>query len=115
MTGADVDLLHAIRTGKRKIKFSARFLPLGRLSTDDDEDLLAYQWWLLNPPEIDIPAYALMRSAAPKWGAKLRVSARFAPVYPGQWLYEWADLERDTFFTSDADERLLAAFAEGSQ
>ena len=109
MTGARLDALKDGRGG-RKIDFSAEFLLLDRLSPDDNEDILAYQCWLLNPPR-GTPAYAPRRHASAKWHGRLRLTLELDPVYPGPRLYRWARNEDDDF-VSDSDEDLLASYLE---
>ena len=108
MTGAKIDALATGRDGSRKIPCSAVFLKFGRLPTTDDKDLLAYQWWLLNPPD-GTPAYALRRNAPPVWRDWFRHSLALDPVFPGARLYMTAEIDKG-YFISDSDEDLLAAF-----
>ena len=64
---------------ERKIGFSAA--PLDRFPTEDNEDILAYQWWLLNPPP-GIPAYAPLRTASDLWHEDLRLALELDAIYP---------------------------------
>jgi hypothetical protein len=110
LTGADTDELKDRRLNRWHGKMWVKCAPLGRFSAADDEDVLAYQWWLLNPPE-DQPVYAPKRDAAPGWQDLLRTSMEPAPLYPGEHLYKWAQ-KAPYFFTSDSDDALLASYAE---
>jgi hypothetical protein len=110
MTGADIDALEKGRDGSRRIRCSAVFHTFGRLTTTDDKDLLAYQWWLLNPPD-GTPAYALRRNASPVWRDWFRHSLELDPVYPGARLYKTAQIDNG-YFISDSDEDLLARYVE---
>ncbi len=62
LTGADMGSLKEARQRRWNGKLWMGALPLDRFSTEEDEDLLAYQWWLLNPPS-DKPVYAPRRGA----------------------------------------------------
>jgi hypothetical protein len=110
MTGAGIDALEQGRDGSRKIPCSAVFLTFGRLPTAEDKDLLAYQWWLLNPPH-GTPAYALRRNASPLWREWFRHSLENDPVYPGARLYKTAEIDKG-YFISDSDEDLLATYVQ---
>jgi hypothetical protein len=112
MTGAEIDALEKGRDGSRRIPCSAEFLMFGRLATTDDKDLLAYQWWLLNPPT-GTPAYALRRNASPVWRDWFRHSLELDPVYPGARLYKTAEIDNG-YFISDSDEDLLARYVEAA-
>ena len=112
MTGAEIDALENGRDGSRRIACSALFLTFGRLATTDDRDLLAYQWWLLNPPD-GTPAYALKRNASPVWREWFRHSLELDPVYPGARLYKTAEIDNG-YFISDSDEDLLARYVESA-
>ena len=110
MTGAEIDALENGRDGSRRIACSALFLTFGRLATTDDRDLLAYQWWLLNPPDGTL-AYALRRNASPVWRDWFRHSLELDPVYPGARLYKTARID-NRYFISDSDEVLLASYVK---
>jgi hypothetical protein len=97
-------------------------LPLGRLSKDRDaanelvdeavrdEDILAYQWWLLNPAKKGERVYALSRSAQSDWPGIMRRLLEKAPVYPREELRQVAELMFETF-TWGNDDALLARYA----
>jgi hypothetical protein len=111
LTGAHLDALRDGRDGRRKVGFSAEFLPLDRLSTHDNEDILAYQWWLLNPPP-GIPSFAPERHASAMWHEDARFTFELDSVFPAQnRLYRWARMKvEEGKFTCDTDEALLTSF-----
>jgi hypothetical protein len=108
MTGAKITGLANASNGLPRIPCSAVFLEFGRFSREDDEDLLAYQWWLLNPPP-GTHAYAPIRKASSQWPQRLRFSLEKDPVYPGARLYTWAQMENKDF-TSGDDEGLFTTY-----
>jgi hypothetical protein len=131
MTGMDVGLVNYAREHAWAGPPSwINCLPLGRLTADKDragnllsgttqradeiavkdEDLLAYRWWLLNPPPGEL-VYALSRTALPGWPDVLRHVLKDAPVYPGQALFDLARVLTDYFVSAD-DDALLAEYAE---
>jgi CHAT domain len=110
LTGADTDAIREARLTRWSGKTWVKPMPLGRFSSDDDEDVLAYQWWLLNPPE-DQPVYAPKRDAPDDWQELLRASMEDRPLYPDLHLYKWAQKAR-YFLTSDTDNALLAGYAQ---
>jgi hypothetical protein len=109
LTGADTDAIREARLTRWSGKTWVKPMPLGRFSTDDDEDVLAYQWWLLNPPEGQ-PVYAPRRDAPDDWQELLRASMEERPLYPDVHLYKWAQKAR-YFLISDTDNALLAGYA----
>ena len=80
-----------------------------------DEDLLAYLWWLLNPPD-GTPVYAPRRDALPGWRKLLRreMEKYAVRIYDADALYGWAEAAREDYFTSDMDSDLLASFARAA-
>jgi CHAT domain len=122
LTGADVHQLRSAREGKLSGPAWIRFLPLDRFSKDKDkrgdevdpsikdEDILAYTWWLLNPPPNE-RVYAPSRGASDGWRDLLRLHVEDAPLYPERKLYMWARVARD-YFTSENDDALLASYAK---
>jgi hypothetical protein len=122
LTGADVHQLKNAREIKLAGRAWIRFLPLGRFSKDRDErgnevdpairdeDILAYTWWLLNPPPGE-RVYAPSRRASDGWRDLLRLHVEDAPLYPERKLYTWARVAHD-YFTSEDDDGLLASYAE---
>lgn len=108
LTGADTAALATYRHDKHGAPW-AQFLPLGRLRDHDDdpEDLLAYQWWLLNPPE-RTPVYALKRGADPGWQDMLRWAMRNV-IYDETELFGFAKAAK-LFFTADMDGDILAGW-----
>jgi hypothetical protein len=111
VTGADTDPLKSTRLRQWSGKPWARAAPLGRLPTDKDEDLLAYQWWLLNPPDRR-PVYAPRRHAPQEWGDLLRWVMQDC-IYDEDKLYGFAS-RAAVFFTSEMDHDLLASFARAA-
>jgi hypothetical protein len=111
-TGADIPALSSVRkdrwNGRRWVKAAL----LDRFPTDADEDLLAYQWWLLNPPERK-PVYAPRRSAPPGWRKMLRWVMQDC-IYDENKLFGWAEAAQDDYFTSEMDSDLLASFARAA-
>ncbi len=109
MTGADVDPLKEARL--RTWNGLAWMLPepLDRFTTDDEEDILAYLWWLLNPPRKE-HVYAVSRTALPGWSGLLRLFLQAAPLYPGDNLFVVAKTMSD-YFTPGDDDELLASYA----
>ena len=110
-TGADVDPLKGTRlltwSGKPWVKAA----PLGRFPAAEDEDLLAYQWWLLNPPD-HRPVYAPRRRAPQEWADLLRWIMQDC-MYDEDKLYGFAS-RAAVFFTSEMDYDLLASFARAA-
>jgi len=92
------------------------FEPLGRLRSEDSdpEDILAYQWWLLNPARDEQPVYAPRRgSSAAGWHGLLRWAMAERRLYDEQALFGFARVAKD-YFTPDMDNDVLAAFAKVS-
>lgn len=92
------------------------FHPLGRLRSEDSdpEDILAYQWWLLNPARDKEPVYAPRRGSSPVgWHELLRWAMAERRLYDEQALFGFARVARD-YFTPDMDNDVLAAFAKVS-
>lgn len=111
MTGADTDPLKSTRLRAWSGKPWVKAAPLGRFPTAGDEDLLAYQWWLLNPPE-HRPVYAPRHRAPQEWGDLLRWIMRDC-IYDEDKLYGFAS-RAAVFFTSEMDRDLLASFARAA-
>jgi hypothetical protein len=113
LTGADTGALATARHDKHGAPW-VTFLPLGRLSDHDDdpEDLLAYQWWLLNPPE-RTPVYALKRGADPGWQNLLRWVMRNV-IYDETELFGFAKAA-GIFFTPDMDADILAGYEKAGK
>jgi len=110
LTGADTGALAAARQAKHGAAW-LKFLPLGRLrdGDDDPEDILAYQWWLLNPPE-RTPVYAPKRGAGPGWQDQLRwVMSNAEAIYDEVQLFGFAKASH-FFFTADMDADILAGW-----
>jgi hypothetical protein len=110
-TGADTDPLKSIRQRQWNGKPWVKAAPLGRFPTADDEDLLAYQWWLLNPPDRR-PVYAPRRRAPEEWAELLRWIMRNC-IYDEDELYGFAS-RLPVFFSSEMDQDLLASFARAA-
>ena len=111
VTGADVDPLKSTRLRAWSGKPWAKAAPLGRFPVAEDEDLLAYQWWLLNPPE-HRPVYAPRHRAPQEWGDLLRWIMQDC-MYDEDKLYGFAS-RAAVFFTSEMDHDLLASFARAA-
>jgi hypothetical protein len=110
-TGADTDPLRSTRLRQWSGKPWAKAAPLGRFPVAEDEDLLAYQWWLLNPPE-HRPVYAPRRRAPQEWGDLLRWIMADC-MYDEDKLYGFAS-RAAVFFSSEMDHDLLASFARAA-
>jgi hypothetical protein len=110
-TGADTDPLRSARQRRWSGKPWVKAAPLGRFPVAEDEDLLAYQWWLLNPPERK-PVYAPRRDAPQGWRGMLRWVMQDC-IYDEDKLYGWAEVAQD-YFTSEMDHDLLASFARAA-
>jgi len=91
-----------------------RFEPLGRFRCDDSdpEDILAYQWWLLNPP-LDRKVYAPKRGSTLGWQALLRLFMQDKALYDEKALFAFATTSVD-YFTADTDNDVLAGFAQAA-
>lgn len=120
MTGADgaeqgLPLLEA-RLNRFHGASWIEFQQLGRLRSEDSdpEDILAYQWWLLNPARDKQPVYAPRRGSSPAgWHGLLRWAMAERRLYDEQALFGFARVARD-YFTPDMDNDVLAAFAKVS-
>jgi CHAT domain len=114
-TGADSDPLKNARQRQWSGKQWVKAAPLNRFPTAEDEDLLAYQWWLLNPPDRR-PVYAPKRSAPERgpheWAELLRWIMQDC-MYDEDKLYGFAS-RAPVFFTSEMDHDLLASFARAA-
>jgi hypothetical protein len=90
------------------------FEELKRFSAPDEEDILAYQWWLLNPPAQlsgDQRAFAPRRGVPDDWKNILRtVLDAIGPVYHDV-IYRLA-ADQPTFYASGIDDALLASYAK---
>lgn len=115
MTGTDTTeqglLLKETRL-QRKQDLWIEFAPLGRFRDEGayPEDIRAYQWWLLNPPE-GKPVYTPKRGSTINWQGLLRATMLERPLYPMDVLFKWAEgaVEAD-FFTADTDNDVLTSF-----
>ncbi len=110
LTGADTRELHEVLDGSWRGPSWVKCAPLGRFSTEDDEDILAYQWWLLNPPETE-PVFAPKRGVSSGWQKQLRWVMEFKAkaLYDGEALFGFARM-LDDFLTSDRDDDLLTSY-----
>jgi hypothetical protein len=90
-----------------------RFEPLGRFRCDDSdpEDILAYQWWLLNPPQGRREVYAPKRGSTLGWHDLLRLVMQDGALYDEKRLFLFAKMAVD-YFTADTDHDVLANFAK---
>ena len=111
-TGADIDPLNTARLRRWSGKPWVKASPLDRFPVEADEDLLAYQWWLLNPPESK-PVYAPRRSAPQGWRKVLRWVMEDC-IYDQNKLFGWAEAAQEDYFTSEMDYDLLASFARAA-
>jgi hypothetical protein len=114
MTGTETGALAQARLDTYKGAAWAKFAPLDRFHSDDSdpEDILAYQWWLLNPPE-RTPVYAPKRGADPSWQGQLRFVMRKS-LYDEQELFGFVKAS-SFFFTSDMDGDMLASYAKAAR
>jgi len=112
VTGADIDPLKSTRLRQWSGRPWVKAAPLDRFPTEADEDLLAYQWWLLNPPERK-PVYAPRRSAPQGWRKMLRWVMQDC-IYDENKLFGWAEAAQEDYFTSEMDYDLLASFARAA-
>jgi hypothetical protein len=110
LTGADVDPLKEARLRGWNGLSWVLSEPLERFTTQDEEDILAYLWWLLNPPPKE-HVYAIARTAPPGWPQLLRLYLQAHPLYPADSLYVLAKAMSD-YFTHGDDEELLASYAK---
>jgi hypothetical protein len=120
LTAADV---REVKNARDRLggRYWIRFLPLDRLAGEEDangaevdpairdEDILAYQWWLLNP-KANEQVYALSRTAPPRWEPLLRLYVRNARIYPEVELYEFVK-KAPFIFTPGDDNVLLSTYA----
>jgi hypothetical protein len=114
LTGADDGDLRKARMERCSGAAWVKFAPLGRLRMDDEdpEDILAYLWWLLNPPE-RTPVYAPKRGIDQEvWRDMLRHVMRKV-IYDEDELFGWAKAA-GAFFTSDTDADILAGYTKAA-
>ena len=119
MTGADSDERGSQLREARLEKYNGAtwitFEPLGRFRSDDDdpEDILAYQWWLLNPMGRH-PVFAPRRGSTNDWQRILRqhLGDKRKPLYDEPSLFGMAAALEPLFFTSDTDNDVLKAFSD---
>ena len=112
LTGADDGRLAEARQGRLNGAVWAKFAPLGLFRSDDEdpEDILAYQWWLLNPPE-GTDVYAPRRGLDPAWHRMLRREMRNAKtLYDAEALFGWADTATPFIFTRNNDRDMLQGY-----
>jgi hypothetical protein len=114
LTGADTGELHRVLEGGWRGPTWVKCAPLDRFSSADDEDILAYQWWLLNPPE-SLPVYAPKRGARRDWQESLRFVMNLSPrsMYDPAVLFGFVKTLGD--FTSDMDDDLLASYEKAAR
>lgn len=109
LAGADIAQLNTTRQRTWSGRPWVKAAPLDRLSTAQDEDMHAYQWWLMNPPEGQ-PAYSPRRGAPQGWQSMLRWVMKDR-LFDADTLYGFAAVAQD-YFTSETDLELLASLAE---
>lgn len=111
MTGADIDPLKSKRSEWSSEQWFRDEL-LDRFPNVHDEDLLAYQWWLLNPPKGE-PVFTPRRDRDPEgWQPFLRRAMRNF-IYNKEELFGWAH-DAAYFFTEEMDADLIATFSEAA-
>lgn len=115
LTGADARELHEVLEAGWRGPAWVRCVPLGRFSSEDDEDILAYQWWLLNPPETE-PVFAPKRGASSGWQKQLRwvMEHSAKALYDGKVLFGFART-LDESLISDRDDDLLASYDKAAR
>ena len=113
LTGADTGELRRALEGRLRGRSWVKCAPLDRFSSADDEDILAYQWWLLNPPESK-PVYAPKRGAH-DWEGTMRFVMNLlpGPMYQPDLLFGYVQTLAD--FTSDMDDDLLASYERAAR
>jgi hypothetical protein len=113
LTGADTGLLAEARVRLGHAEW-ARFAALGRFRSDDadPEDILAYQWWLLNPPE-RTPVYAPRRGVDESWQGVLRKAMGKTTLADQDELFGWVKV-LSFFFTSDMDGDILDSYSRAA-
>ena len=114
LTGADSGGIHRVLEGNWRGPSWVKCAPLDRFSQEDNEDILAYRWWLLNPPE-SLPVYAPKRGAPSNW----QESLRFFMIHASRSMYDAALLfgfvKTLADFTSDMDDDLLASYEKAAR
>ena len=111
LTGAKAGQLAEAKEGKLNGPW-ARVSPLDRLRSDDEdpEDILAYQWWLLNPPP-GSDVYAPKRGLDPSWHRMMRRAMKdAATLYDAEALFGWADTATPFIFTRNNDGDMLDGY-----
>ena len=80
-----------------------KFEPLDRFRSDDDnpEDILAYQWWLLNPPQGRSQVYAPRRGSSLSWHGLLRYVMQDKALYDEQVLFTFVKKLVPDYFTAN--------------
>ena len=110
LTGADIEPLKTTRLRDWNGRLWVKSAPLDRFPEVEDEDILAYLWWLLTPPD-GTPAYAPKRDAPPGWQEMLRWAMKTQEyIYNPVVLFSWAEAAK-VFLTSERDDDLLASYA----
>jgi hypothetical protein len=114
LTGVDQGTFHEDMDGRWRGPGWVRCLPLDWFRSDDNdaEDILAYQTWLLNPPDrlpVKYPVFAPRRGAPTDWHGLLRDELEDRGVLYHPVIFRMA-AKLPTFFTSDRDDDLLAGF-----
>lgn len=128
LAGADVRALKDLREGRPYGRPPwMDFLPLRRFYQDQDkdedgrdvdpvlreEDVLAYQWWLLNPPRThggQQLAFAPKRGVPEDWKSMLRITLRHLDVMYDDRIYEYA--AGLSCLVSASDDALLASYSQ---
>jgi hypothetical protein len=111
-TGADIDPLTSARLRRWSGRPWVKAALLDRFPVEGDEDLLAYQWWLLNPPA-GMPVYAPKREGPQGWRKMLRQAMK-GYIYDENQLFGWAEAAQEDYFTSEMDSDLLASIARAA-
>jgi hypothetical protein len=92
-----------------------QYLPLARFqcAEDNPEDILAYQWWLLNPPRGQ-RVYVPRRGSRPSWQRMMRAFMMGRAVYE-ETLFEFAGtLVPDYFVDGGDDNAVISAYTKAA-
>lgn len=118
LTGANAgQLAEKARGGRLDGVPWAKVAPLGRLRSDDEdpEDILAYQWWLLNPPA-GSDVYAPKRGLDPSWHRMMRgAMSKASALYDAEALFGWADTATPFIFTRNNDGDMLDGYLRAAR
>jgi hypothetical protein len=100
--------------GSREHALWIRFAELARFREDGayPEDIRAYQYWLLNPPE-GRQVFTPIRTSRMNWHGLLRAAMKDRPaLYESDVLFNWAqEAVNAELFTADKDNDVLTTFS----